>query len=281
MKKYIGLFTVFIAAAVVFIFIMINKSNGVVTNAKFMGGQASAISQKDQDNNETKNNIIDDKNIKDNNIENRDGTSTPKESQNNNQETDKENNKSASDILLVNKSHRLDKDYVPKNLTLPKVKFTSSADDLVKKMDKEAALALEDMFNAAKQDGITLLGVSGYRSNAIQNNLYNSNVKRQGKSYADRYSAQPGASEHQTGLAMDILSIEYSSLNEGFENTKAFKWLEGNAYKYGYILRYPKGKENITGYAYEPWHYRYVGIEVSEKITKNKLTLEEYLGKNN
>lgn len=282
MKKYIGLFTVFIAVAVVFIFIMINKSNGVVTNVSFMGRQASANSEKDQDNNETKNNIIDDKDLKDNSVENRDGTSTTKESQNNNnQKTNKENNKSASDILLANKNHKLDKGYVPKNLTLPKVKFTSSADDLVKKMEKDAAVALEKMFEAAKQDGITLLGVSGYRSYAIQNNLYNSNVKRQGKSHADRYSAQPGASEHQTGLAMDMLSTEYSSLNEGFENTKAFKWLEDNAYKYGYILRYPKGKENITGYAYEPWHYRYVGIEVSEKITKNKLTLEEYLSENN
>lgn len=272
MKKYIGLFTAFMAVAVVFIFIMVNKSNSVVTNARFMGRQAYEDSEKDQDNNETKKNIIDDKELKDNSVENSEGTSTSKDSQ---------NNKSTRDILLVNKSHKLDKDYVPKNLVVPKVKFESSADNLVKKMDKEAAAALENMFNAAKQDGITLLGVSGYRSYDIQKNLYNSKVRINGKSHADKYSAQPGASEHQTGLAMDMLSIEYSSLNEGFENTKAFKWLEANAYKYGYILRYPRGKESITGYNYEPWHYRYVGKDASEDITKNKLTLEEYLEENN
>ncbi len=164
---------------------------------------------------------------------------------------------------------------------VPSVKFQDSADNLVRKMDKEAALALEEMFNAAKADGITLLGVSGYRSYEIQKSVYESNVKRNGQSHADKYSARPGASEHQTGLAMDMLSTEYSSLNAGFENTKAFKWLEANAYKYGYILRYPSGKESITGYNYEPWHYRYVGKEASEEITKNKLTLEEYLGENN
>lgn len=180
-------------------------------------------------------------------------------------------------IALVNRSNRLDKNFVPKHLTIPAVKFAAYASAEVKKMDSEAALALESLFKAAKSDGITLLAVSGYRDYDYQNMLYKNKVSAAGKKEADKYVAQPGSSEHQTGLAMDVLSNEYGSLDEGFANTKSYKWLVENCYKFGFIIRYPKGKEGITGYNYEPWHIRYVGISASE-ITLKHLTLEEYLG---
>ncbi|MEG0772619.1 M15 family metallopeptidase [Clostridium sp.] len=181
-------------------------------------------------------------------------------------------------IALVNRSNRLDKNFVPAHLVIPNVKFTTYASAEVKKMDSEAALALESLFRAAKADAITLLAVSGYRNYKYQNMLYRNQVTAVGKKEADKYVAQPGASEHQTGLAMDVLSNEYSSLDEGFANTKAYKWLVENCYEYGFIIRYPKGKESITGYNYEPWHLRYVGISAATKITQKRLTLEEYLG---
>jgi zinc D-Ala-D-Ala carboxypeptidase len=181
-------------------------------------------------------------------------------------------------IALVNRSNRLDKNFAPKHLTIPNVKFSSYASADVKKMDAEAALALEDLFKAAKAAGITLLAVSGYRDYEYQNMLYRNKVTAAGKKEADKYVAQPGASEHQTGLAMDVLSNEYGSLDEGFANTKAYKWLVENSYKFGFIIRYPKGKEGITGYNYEPWHLRQVGIAAASEITQKHLTLEEYLG---
>jgi zinc D-Ala-D-Ala carboxypeptidase len=181
-------------------------------------------------------------------------------------------------IALVNRSNRLDKNFIPKQLTIPKVKFAAGASTEVKKMDSVAALALENLFKAAKADGITLLAVSGYRDYDYQNMLYKNKVSAAGKKEADKYVAQPGASEHQTGLAMDVLSNEYGSLDEGFANTKAYKWLVENCYKFGFIIRYPKGKEGITGYNYEPWHLRHVGINYAAEITQKHLTLEEYLG---
>lgn len=181
-------------------------------------------------------------------------------------------------IALVNRSNRLDKNFIPKHLTIPSVKFSSYASPEVRKMDSEAASALESLFKAAKADGITLLAVSGYRNYDYQNTLYRNKVSSAGKKEADKYVAQPGASEHQTGLAMDVLSNEYGSLDEGFAKTKAYKWLVENCYKYGFIIRYPKGKESITGYNYEPWHLRHVGIKAAVEISQKHLTLEEYLG---
>ncbi|MCJ7690285.1 MAG: M15 family metallopeptidase, partial [Clostridiaceae bacterium] len=126
-------------------------------------------------------------------------------------------------------------------------------------------------------DNIILLGVSGYRDYSYQEKLYNDKVNRSGKEEADKYVAQAGESEHQTGLAMDVLAEEYTTLDEGFKNTKAYKWIIENCYKYGFILRYPEGKEQITGYAYEPWHIRYVGDKVAMEIARKGITLEEYL----
>lgn len=182
-------------------------------------------------------------------------------------------------LMLVNKEVNLAESYEPKTLVLPDVPFTASSDKVVRVMEEKAAKALEELFEAAREDGIILLANSGYRSYSIQKNLYETNLRVRGREHTEKYSAQPGASEHQTGLAMDIVAEDYQTLNEGFDNTEAFKWLSENAYKYGFILRYLEGKEDITGYAYEPWHYRYVGLPYSEYITKNNLTLEEFLSK--
>ena len=116
--------------------------------------------------------------------------------------------------------------------------------------------------------------VSAYRTEDYQRNLYNGKVRTSGKAYADNYSARAGHSEHQTGLAIDIGSTLTS-----FEYTAEFKWLQNHAHEYGYILRYPKGKEWITGYAYEPWHYRFVGIDAAKVIYEEGITFEEYHAK--
>ena len=127
------------------------------------------------------------------------------------------------------------------------------------------------MSNAAKKDGLHIYNVSGYRSYNTQKSLYNGYVSRNGQAKADTFSARAGTSEHQTGLATDV-----NSVSDSFANTKEYKWLINNSYKYGFILRYPKGKEFITGYKYEPWHYRYVGKDVAKIIHEKNITYEEY-----
>lgn len=142
-------------------------------------------------------------------------------------------------------------------------------------LTSETSNAFNEMKNAAANQGLTLNIISGFRSYSHQNNLYNNYVAKDGKAAADRYSARPGHSEHQTGMAVDINSL-YSS----FENTEEGKWLKDNSYKYGFILRYPKDGEGITGYMYEPWHFRYVGVDLATKLYNNGswITLEEYFG---
>ncbi len=159
-------------------------------------------------------------------------------------------------ILIANKTYSLSSNYAPSGLT------------------KETTTAFEKMKSDAAKEGISFNIISGYRSYSHQDTLYNNYVKRDGKAEADRYSARPGHSEHQTGLAFDVNSLEQS-----FGNTKVGKWLSDNCYKYGFILRYPKGKESITGYMYEPWHFRYLGDEASNLYNNGSwITLEEYLG---
>ena len=130
------------------------------------------------------------------------------------------------------------------------------------------------MADDAKENGFNIVAVSTYRSYEYQEKLYNNYVNDKGKYYADMCSARAGHSEHQTGLAVDIadLSLDY----DNFEYTKEFIWVKENAHKYGFIMRYPKAKFHITGFKYEPWHYRYVGIEIATYIYENNLTLEEY-----
>jgi len=173
-----------------------------------------------------------------------------------------------NNLMLVNKYYYLTEDYTPKDLITLTSKYNTGVNS---KMRKEAAEHFMKMSDAATLDNITIKNASGYRSYQYQVNLYNKYVERDGKKAADTYSARPGFSEHQTGLTSDINQIDNS-----FENTDAFKWLQNNAYKYGFILRFPKDKEDVTGYQYEPWHYRYVGEYVAEKIHDENLTLEEY-----
>ena len=158
-------------------------------------------------------------------------------------------------ILVVNKSYSLPKDYDPGAIK------------------DEAKNAFEEMREAASKDKITLWIQSGYRSYKTQEELYNNYVKQSGKEKADTFSARPGFSEHQSGLAMDLNIIDSS-----FEGTKEAIWIENNCYKYGFIIRYPKNKQHITGYKYEPWHIRYLGKENAKKVYESGLTLEEYLG---
>ncbi|MFL0252693.1 M15 family metallopeptidase [Clostridium neuense] len=181
-------------------------------------------------------------------------------------------------IVLVNKTHKLSSDYVPPDLRTPKVRFESYAAPNVRKMRSNAADAVEQLFADAKDDRITLLGVSCYRPYSYQEEVYSAKVEKDGKSEADKYVAEPGSSEHQTGLAMDLLSTEYTSLDDGFAKTKAYEWLKQNCAKYGFIIRYPKEKVSVTKYDFEPWHIRYVGTTAAQDIMSKGITLEEYLG---
>ena len=172
--------------------------------------------------------------------------------------------------ILVNKYHYLPDDYIPNNLEELNTDYALPGMKLV----KEAKDAFESMASDAKAENLTIIAMSTYRSYEYQKNLYSNYVEKDGIEKADTYSARPGHSEHQTALAIDIYNKEKNYTE--FESTKEFKWMQENAYKYGFILRYPKYKTNITGYQYEPWHYRYVGKDSAEFIHKNDLTYEEY-----
>ena len=179
--------------------------------------------------------------------------------------------------VLVNKEYSLPKDYVPADLAEPNILFPFEYEDEKKLLRKEAADAITNLFEAATNEGLRLYGVSGYRSYDRQKAIYDSNVATRGEEETNRYSAKPGHSEHQTGLAMDVStpSIQFH-LDSGFAATPEGKWLADNAYRFGFIIRYPEGKTDITGYAYEPWRIRYVGIPLAEKLHNENLTLEEY-----
>jgi zinc D-Ala-D-Ala carboxypeptidase len=181
-------------------------------------------------------------------------------------------------LILVNKVFALPQDYTPQDLVRPDVAFSFGDQDLEKSyMRKEAASALEKMFADAKSQDIHLFAVSGYRSYERQDDNFHNKVNTIGEEEAAKIVAYPGNSEHQTGLAMDISSHSANlKLTEQFGETVEGKWLMENAHRFGFILRYPKGLETITGYNYEPWHYRYVGLKAAEEIYKNQLTLEEY-----
>ncbi len=180
---------------------------------------------------------------------------------------------------LVNRNYLLPSNYIPSDLKEPKVRFSFNYKSDKRKLRKEAAHALEKMFQAAEKKKIILYGVSGYRSYARQKQIYNRNVSLYGKKSTDTVSAMPGSSEHQTGLTIDISSRSVSFLlDKNFGKTKEGKWVAKNAHKYGYIVRYPEGKSKITGYRYEPWHIRYVGKDMATYLYKHKLTLEEYYG---
>jgi zinc D-Ala-D-Ala carboxypeptidase len=179
--------------------------------------------------------------------------------------------------VVINKKRGLPDNYEPTDLVEPKVEFSFSGKNEKRMLRKEAAAALEKLFKLAADDGIELYGVSGYRSRATQVGIYNGNVQIQGQEAADKVSARPGYSEHQTGLAIDVSSKSAKlGLEEVFGATKEGRWLAEHAHEAGFIIRYPKGKESITGYSYEPWHIRYVGEDMAKEIYTNKWTLEEY-----
>ncbi len=181
--------------------------------------------------------------------------------------------------VLVNKQRKLPDGYQPENLVVPDVPFSFEEDAEKKQMRQVAASALEELFQAAQQEEVELLAASGYRSFQTQTYLYESYVEKDGQEAADRYSARPGTSEHQTGLTMDLTSAEMAfQLDQSFKNTTGGAWLADHAHEFGFIIRYPEGKEDITGYMYEPWHIRYVGKEMATEIYEENLTLEEYLG---
>ena len=172
--------------------------------------------------------------------------------------------------FIVNKNYRLNENYIPNDLE--QISLEYSCDN--KYLRKEAKINFENMAKEAKKHNLNIIAVSAYRSYKYQENLYNNYVIDKGFHYADMASARPGHSEHQTGLSIDIsdISLDY----DNFENTKEFIWVKENAHKYGFILRYPKAKFHITGFKYEPWHYRYVGIDIATYLYKNNITLEEY-----
>ncbi|MGG6431716.1 M15 family metallopeptidase [Anoxybacillus sp. D401a] len=181
-------------------------------------------------------------------------------------------------LALVNKEQQLPADYKPADLVIPNVPFTFKETDVEKRhMRAEAAKALEAMFAAAKKQQIILYAVSGYRSYERQQQLFASEVQRLGKEKAVVAVAMPGKSEHQTGLAMDITSpsVQYM-ITPAFGDTLEGKWVAQHAHEFGFIIRYPKGKEHITKYQYEPWHLRYVGVKAAKVIYEKQITLEEY-----
>ncbi len=179
-----------------------------------------------------------------------------------------DSNLNDGNLILVNKFYHLNSNYIPNDLISLTGQYNKGTNN---KMKKEAALALMEMIDGAKLDNIIIYNMSSYRSYEYQNTLYNNYVARDGKQNADIYSARPGYSEHQTGLCADL-----NEISDKFDNTDEAKWLKNNAYKYGFILRFPKDKEDITGYKYESWHYRYVGKKAAKIIYNDNITLEEY-----
>ena len=169
--------------------------------------------------------------------------------------------------ILVNKENKLSKDFKPNNL-VEVIKCSEKKFYL----EKEAHNAYHQMCLDSKKEGLNILITSAYRSYDEQRKLYNKYLKLYGKNYVDKYVAKAGYSEHQTGLAIDLKSLD----NEVFMNSKEYLWIKKNAHKYGFIIRYQKEQEVITGYSEEQWHIRYVGKKVAQYIYKNNIAYEEY-----
>ena len=173
--------------------------------------------------------------------------------------------------MLVNKFNYLTKDYKPNDLIAISNNYAYGTNQALRKIAYDAYI---EMFNSAKEDGITLIINSSYRSYEEQQSIYEDYSKWYGEEKANLIAAKPGFSEHQSGFAVDIQT--FNSTRTSFETSDAFNWLNKNAYKFGFILRFPKGKEYLTGYEYESWHYRYVGKDIAKYIQKNQITYDEY-----
>lgn len=172
--------------------------------------------------------------------------------------------------VLVNKHYALSEGYIPENLENIDTKYAIAN----MKMVHEARVAFEELSEAASKENLRILAMSSYRDYYYQRNLYNQYVNKDGVEKADTYSARAGHSEHQTGYATDVYNgkVPFTS----FENTEEYIWMKEHAHEYGFILRYPKEKVHETGYQFESWHYRYVGLEIAKIIHEKNITLEEY-----
>ena len=203
-------------------------------------------------------------------------------------------------LILVNKQNHAGIDYVPESLVQLDSKYTNGGKFI--QLESLTAKAVVDMLEAMRRDGITNVSVtSGYRTYEYQKQLFENYCASESadhptwsesevKDYVLTYSAYPGTSEHQTGLCVDFITTEMSGLwnygsetpsnpyDKGFAETAAYTWLQKHAHEYGFILRFPENKESVTGYSYESWHYRYVGVKHATEIHDQGLTLEEYLG---
>lgn len=188
-----------------------------------------------------------------------------------------ENSKDSPNVdtntVIVNKYYHLPSDYVPSGLEEINPNYSSGK----KLLQRDARIAFENLAKDAKSEGLSIIAMSTYRSYEYQEKLYNDYVKLDGMENADTYSARPGYSEHQTALVIDVYNGVESY--ENFGSTKEFEWMTENAYKYGFILRYPENSEMITGYQNEAWHYRYVGVEIATYMHDNPMTFEEYFAR--
>lgn len=184
---------------------------------------------------------------------------------------------SVSIWAIVNKGRSLPSDYRPIDLITPNVPLRIGKSSSEMMMRAEAAHALENMFANASRDGVSLMVASAYRSYSSQVGLYSGYVKRDGQANADLFSARPGHSEHQTGLAADVEPASRKcEIEQCFESTPEGVWVANNAFKHGFIIRYQKGQKDLTGYDYEPWHLRYIGTALATEIHKKNLTLEQF-----
>lgn len=182
-------------------------------------------------------------------------------------------NEDASKIdVLVNKYHKLDENYEPSDLTIIDSKYASGT----QKLRKEAQIKFEEMASDMAKENLKIYAGSTYRSYTYQKGLYDRYVKKDGFAAAETYSARSGYSEHQLGLAVDIVNGKWDYLSE---NDKEYDYLVKNSYKYGFILRYPRGSEYVTGYMFEDWHFRYLGIELATKVFNSGLTYDEYIAR--
>lgn len=179
---------------------------------------------------------------------------------------------SKDDLLIVNKFYHLSADYQPDDLVVVNNKYYYGTNH---KLRKKAYEAFIDMWNAANNENIYLIMNSSYRTYESQVKVYDEYKNTKGTSYADKIAARPGYSEHQTGLALDIFSKD-NTTTSNFKGSAAHIWLQENSYRFGFIERYQEGKEDITGFAAEAWHYRYVGVEAATFIYNNNITFEEY-----
>lgn len=177
-------------------------------------------------------------------------------------------------LMLVNKYYLLDGTYAPDDLVvIPQTYAWGEAGS--RSCRKVAFDAFEEMWQGAKEAGYYLMISSAYRTYQDQETIYNNYKENRGRKYADSIAARPGSSEHQTGLALDIFS-KANSNQATFKDTPEANWLKDNAYKYGFILRYPEDKVDLTGYNFEAWHYRYIGVEAATYCYEHDLTFEEY-----